>query len=79
MKSLKRKRLSFQEVEVLQDTTVKTRDVWTYSIVLFCFMVWPSLIRFAMALLSCRYEKPKEVDGGTCNNLQQLVTTCNNV
>ena len=35
----KRKRLSFQEVEVLQDTTVKTRDVWTYSIVLFCFMV----------------------------------------
>ena len=43
-----------EEQEQEKDTTVKTRDVWTYSVVLFVYMMFPSLVRFSMSLLSCR-------------------------
>ena len=52
--SKSQRRKSFAELTMLHDTSVKTRDVWTYSIVLFVYMMYPSLIRYAMALLSCR-------------------------
>ncbi len=46
--------LSDHSIEPARDTTVKTRDIWTYSVVLFVFIVYPSLIRFAMSNLNCR-------------------------
>jgi len=48
------RRMTNKDIEQLQDTTVKTRDVFTYSIVLFVYMMYPSLVRVSMSLLSCR-------------------------
>ena len=36
------------------DTVVKTRDVWSYCVVLLSFILYPSLVRYPMLLMSCR-------------------------
>jgi hypothetical protein len=43
---------------ILEDKQVKTRDVWFYSCVLFLYMLYPSLCRFPMSMMSCERLHP---------------------
>lgn len=47
---------------ILQDDQVKTRDVWYYSCVLFLYMLYPSLCRFPMEMMSCKILHPDVSD-----------------
>jgi hypothetical protein len=40
--------------EVLKDERIKTRDIFSYSTVLFFYMLYPSLCRTSMDILSCQ-------------------------
>ena len=40
--------------EVEADVTVKTRDVWSFTNVLFLYMMFPSLCRIPFTILSCK-------------------------
>ena len=33
---------------------VKTRDVWSYCVILFGYLMYPSLVRYPLAMMSCR-------------------------
>merc|ERR1711871_1835103 len=34
-------------------TLLKTRDVWVYTMMLYFYVMWPTLVRFPMYMLSC--------------------------